>query len=171
MRVERSLKYCPQCGGPLAPARLNDAERLACTAPACGFVFWDNPVPVVAAIVEHDGCIVLANNRDWPEHWFSLITGFLEKNESPEQAVVREVREELGIDSRVESLVGLYAFEKRNQLIIAFHVSGTGEIRLGEELRSYKRVDMDRLKPWETATGYAVRDWLARRRAGRGGSA
>lgn len=156
-------KFCAKCGSGLEPKLLNGAQRLVCIAPGCDYIFWDNPVPVVAAIVEHEGCILLANNKGWPEHWFSIITGFLEKGETPEQAVVREVREELGIDSIVETLVGLYPFEKLNQLIIAYHVSGSGEIRLGDELRSYKRIEKDKLKPWDTATGYAVRDWLARR--------
>lgn len=156
--------FCLHCGSELKPRRMEDgAERLACSAEGCEFVFWDNPVPVVAAIVEHDGSIVLANNRAWPAQWFSLITGFLEKKESPEVAVLREVKEELGLDARVESLVGLYPFEKMNQLIIAYHVSARGEIRLSEELREYKRVPKEQLKAWDTATGYAVRDWLKQR--------
>ena len=72
--MSSAYKFCPACGQPLA-ARAADA-RLAC---ACGFIHWDNPVPVVAAIVEHEGAVILARNRDWPEKMYGLVTGFLEK--------------------------------------------------------------------------------------------
>jgi hypothetical protein len=39
-------------------------ERLACGA-GCGFVHWDNPAPVVAALVEYHGRVVLARNQGW----------------------------------------------------------------------------------------------------------
>ena len=67
---------------------------------------WDNPVPVVAALIEYQGKIVLARNSQWPEGVLSLITGYLERNETPEEAVVREVKEELGLDGRVQELLG-----------------------------------------------------------------
>jgi NADH pyrophosphatase NudC (nudix superfamily) len=47
-----------------------------------------NPVPVVAALIEYQGKIVLARNAQWPEGMFSLVTGYLEKHETPEDAVV-----------------------------------------------------------------------------------
>jgi NAD+ diphosphatase len=154
------LKFCPLCRTELEARSINDAERQVCPADGCGFVFWDNPVPVVAAIVEHEECIVLANNVGWPDHLFGLVTGFLEKNESPAEAVLREVREELGLEGVVESFVGHYPFEAMNQIIMAYHVRGTGEIRLGEELRAIRRIERAKLKPWRFGTGLAVRDWL-----------
>jgi len=39
------------------------ASRMACPDAACGYVHWDNPIPVVAAIVEHEGRVILARNR------------------------------------------------------------------------------------------------------------
>ncbi len=62
---------------------------------------WDNPVPVVAAIVEHEGAVILARDRDWPEKMFRLVTGFLENDETPEQGVAREVKEELADYRRI----------------------------------------------------------------------
>jgi NAD+ diphosphatase len=55
-----------------------------CTPPAAAYVHWDNPAPVVAAIVEMEGAVILARNRAWPESMFGLITGFLEKGETPD---------------------------------------------------------------------------------------
>jgi len=126
-------------------------------------VHWDNTVPVVAAIVEHDGGVILARNKEWPEKMFGLITGFLEKAETPEEAVVREVREELSLDATAVHFVGLYPFERRNELIIAYHVPAKGEVRLNEELADYRRIVPEKLRPWDFGTGLALRDWLARR--------
>ena len=80
---------------------------------------------------------------------------------------MRELHEELGLDGKVSSLVGIYPFEmgQKNELIMAYHVIAQGEIVLGEELESFKRVPIEKLRPWPFATGLAVADWLAKRNA------
>lgn len=156
-------RYCPMCATALAARAMEGRERLACPDATCGWVFWDNPVPVVAAVLEHEGDIILARNALWPEGKFGLITGFLERGESPRDGVVREVREETGLEGEVVALIGTYSFPLKNQVVIAFHVVGRGEVVLNEELVEYRRIRPDRLQPWASATGEAVRDWLARR--------
>lgn len=135
-------------------------NRAACPDSECGFIFYDNPTPVVAALVEHRGQIVLIRNKGWPEAWFGLVSGFLERNESPAEGVLREVKEEIGLDGAIESLIGVYPFFMRNQVIIAYYVRATGEITLGDELADYKIVAPEKLRPWPLGTGEAVRDWL-----------
>lgn len=158
--MSSEFRFCPRCAQPLVAGKHGGAVRLAC---ACGFVHWDNPLPVVAAIVEHEGAVILARNRDWPEKMFGLITGFLEKGETPEAAVAREVREELSLDALATHFVGLYPFERRNELIISYYVPASGTVRLNEELADYRRIAPEKLRPWDFGTGLALRDWLARR--------
>jgi NADH pyrophosphatase NudC (nudix superfamily) len=153
--------FCPKCGAPL-PA--GDTVPKACSTASCGFVFWNNPTPVVAALVERPDGVVLAHNKTWPEGMFGLITGFLEAGESPENAILREIGEELGLAASAPSLIGAYPFEQMNQLIVAYHVrTNTTDIQLGDELDAYKIIPADKLKPWPFGTGLAVRDWLAAR--------
>lgn len=162
-------KFCARCGGGLSPHLDEGRVRQRCEA--CGWIVYGNPTPVVAAIVEHrldasdDGPphVVLARGVGWPEKMFGLITGFLEAGESPEHGVLREVKEELGVEGEVISLVGAYAFEQRNELIVAYHVRAMGEITLSAELEATKRIAVEKLRPWPFGTGHAVRDWLARR--------
>ncbi|WP_228276377.1 NUDIX domain-containing protein [Dechloromonas sp. H13] len=159
-------RYCPQCGAGLVRREAGGLMRPTCPDDVCGFVLWDNPVPVVAALVEYGGRMLLARNVAWPEKAFGLVTGFLERDETPDQAVAREVAEELGLAATAVDLIGLYPFPQKNQLLIAYHVVAAGEIALNEELAEIRLIEPERLKAWDYGTGFAVRDWLAARAAG-----
>ena len=151
------FNFCPRCGAPLAVGR-----RPVCSR-KCGFVHYDNPTPVVAAVVEHDGKVLLARNKAWPETWYALVAGFLERDETPEDAVLREVKEEVGLDAAAPGLIGVYPFARMNQVILAYHVATTGQITLGEELVDYKLVEPAQCGAWRAGTGWALRDWLRAR--------
>ncbi len=161
--MSHSFKFCPCCATPLSARTEGERARLACPDRQCGYVQWENPTPVVAAVVEHEGKIILAQNRAWPQKFFALITGFLEKNERPDEAVLREVHEELGLPAHTPTLIGHYTFERMNQLIIAYHVRAEGVIKLGEELVDYRAIEPAKLRPWPAATGLALRDWMVSR--------
>ncbi|MBI2567018.1 MAG: NUDIX hydrolase [Candidatus Schekmanbacteria bacterium] len=161
-------RFCPSCGKPLANVERTGRTRAVCSDDACGFVHWNNPVPVVAALLEHEGAIILVRARDWPQHWYGLVTGFLEAHEAPDQAIVREIKEQLDVDATVVSLIGVYAFPEMNQAIIAYHARAEGAITLSDELAAYRSVPPDKLRPWAMGTGHAVKDWLAARTAAAG---
>lgn len=157
------FRYCPRCAQALVDQMHGGFVRRVCADAACGYIWWNNPTPVVAAVVEHEGQLILARNKLWPMRFFALITGFLEQNEIPHEAVLREVEEELGLKAHTPSFIGHYGFTRMNQLIIAYHVIGEGEVVLGEELSEYIRVPFDRARYWPAATGLALRDWLRSR--------
>jgi len=158
------MKYCPECAGKLELKRIDGVERKACTSPECSFVRWDNPVPVVAALVQYQGQIVLARNTLWPEGMFSLVTGYLERNETPEEAVVREVKEELGLSSKVQEFIGCYSFTEKNQVILAHWLVATGELKTGNEITEVKLLSREELKLWQfgrlALTSAIVKQWL-----------
>lgn len=156
-----AFNFCPQCARPLNLQMTDGEPRQACPDTSCGFVHWDNPTPVVAAVVEHEGQVILARNRAWPIPFYALITGFLEKTDaSPEEAIVREVKEELDLDGTGAHFIGHYTFARQNQIILAYHVPATGVIRLSEELVDHKRIAPGKARYWPAATGLALRDWL-----------
>ena len=159
------MRYCPACAAPLVPAARGGRERLVCSDGRCGFVHWDNPVPVVAAIAERDGAIIQVRSRGWPAGWYGLITGFLEAGEMPEQAVLREVQEEVGLAATLQDYCGMYPFYEMNQLLIVYHVTvAAGPIRLDEsELDGHREVALGDVQPWPRGTGIALRDWLVER--------
>jgi len=156
-----SYRFCPQCAQPLQAKLDEGISRQACPDAACGFTHWENPTPVVAAVVEHEGHIILARNKAWPVPFYALITGFLEKTDpSPEEAIAREVQEELSLQATGVNFIGHYRFERMNQIILAYHVPATGVIALNEELVDYKRIEPAKARYWPAATGLALRDWL-----------
>ncbi|QEA11561.1 NUDIX domain-containing protein [Comamonas flocculans] len=156
------MRFCPQCAGPLAPiAQLEDSgEKVRLRCAACGWTHWNNPVPVLAAIVQVGDKILLARNAAWPPKMFALITGFMEAGESPEQGIARELKEETNLDALQTRLVGVYEFLRMNQVIIAYHVRAQGEVRLSPELLDYRLMEPRELKCWPAGTGYALADWL-----------
>jgi NAD+ diphosphatase len=154
-----AFTFCPRCATALTRTEESGTPRTGCPAEGC-----DNPTPVVAAIVERGDSVLLVRSHGWPESWFGLVTGFLERGESPTEGILREIEEELGItDAHIVSLVGNYSFTAMNQVILAYHVRVTGEVTLGDELAAYKAVPTAKLRPWPMGTGEAVRDWLAAR--------
>ena len=158
----RLFKFCPRCSAPLIEATVQSELRSVCSR-QCGFIHYDNPTPVVAAVVEHNGMVVLAHNRAWPptmKSFYGLITGFLERAESPSQCAVREVGEELGLHATTATLIGVYPFAQMNQVIIAYHVPADGTITLNEELDDFRHVPLHECKVWPAGTGFALRDWL-----------
>lgn len=159
--MAHEFRYCPSCATPLVRGVHGERERGAC--PACGWVHWDNPTPVVAALIEYEGRVLLARNAAWPEKMFALVTGFLERDEAPRAAVEREVREETNLETLDARLIGVYEFARMNQVIIAYHVVAGGAIRLGEELVDYRLIEPAKLRPWPLGTGLAVADWMRAR--------
>ena len=110
--MQYETRFCTHCATPLAMIvqveDSGDVERLRC--PACGWTHWNNPTPVLAAIVEIDGKVLLARNAAWPSKMFALITGFMEAGESPQSGIAREVKEETNLDVQSSTLVGSYEF-------------------------------------------------------------
>lgn len=155
-------QFCPLCATPLkAVTALEDSgpkERIRC--PACAWTYWNNPTPVLAAVVQYRGQLLLARNAAWSGKMFALITGFMEAGESPEDGISREVKEETNLDCSAVNLLGVYDFQRMNQVIIAYHVVADGEVVLSPELAEYRLYDYDKVKCWPAGTGYALAHWL-----------
>ena len=158
-------RFCLSCGTALAPITVVEdsgpKERLRC--PACGWTHWNNPTPVLAAVIEcsdREGRLLLARNAAWTGRLFGLITGFMEAGETPEQGIAREVAEETSLQVQSLSLIGVYDYQRMNQVIIAYHAVACGEIALSPELAEYRLFTPDKVRCWRAGTGFALADWL-----------
>ena len=155
-------RFCPQCAAPLAAISLQEdggpKERLRC--PECGWTHWNNPTPVLAAVIEYQDKILLARNAAWAGKMYALITGFMEAGESPQEGIRREIKEETSLDTLELNLIGVWDFQRMNQVIIAYHARCEGEVSLSPELLDYKLYAYDEVKCWPAGTGYARAEWL-----------
>jgi NADH pyrophosphatase NudC (nudix superfamily) len=166
MRYE--TRFCTHCATPLELLTSDEdggpKARLRC--PACGWTHWNNPVPVLAAVIEcadRDGQVLLARNAAWPGRLFALITGFMEAGETPEEGIAREIGEETSLQVDALKLIGVYDFQRMNQLIVAYHAVAHGEVTLSPELAEYKLFAPAQVRCWRAGTGYALADWLRSR--------
>jgi NAD+ diphosphatase len=160
--VSADWRFCPQCAGELRLIAQRedsgDKERMRCAA--CGWTHWNNPTPVLAAVVQYQDKILLARNAAWQGKIFALITGFMEAGESPQDGIRREIKEETNLDAASVQLIGVYDFQRMNQVIIAYHARCEGEVLLSPELADYRLFAYEQVRCWPAGTGQALADWL-----------
>lgn len=160
--MSTAYRFCPCCASPLAlHAALEDGgmkERLRCTA--CEFTHWNNPTPVLAAIVQLGDKVLLARNAAWQNRMFALITGFMEAGETPEEGIRREIAEETGLTVTALRLIGVHDFQRMNQVIITYHAHAEGTVVLSPELVEYKLLAPEQVRCWPAGTGLALAAWL-----------
>ena len=102
-----NARFCLQCAGPLTAREVEGRSRLGCSR--CDFVLYANPASAAAGVVlDGAGRVLLVQRAIEPyrEHW-ALPAGYQEADEDPSWTVVREVREETGIEVAVVRLLDL----------------------------------------------------------------
>lgn len=89
------MKFCPSCGS--GKFRYNGERSFSC--PECSFVYYINSATAAVVIIEApDGRIALTRRKNDPKAgYLDLPGGFVDIMESAEEAIIREIREELGI--------------------------------------------------------------------------
>jgi NADH pyrophosphatase NudC (nudix superfamily) len=141
-------RYCLHCGAALEERPIDGLPRPAC--PACHYVHFDNPVAVAGVIVRRGDEVLLVRQPGFP--LFALVAGYLEAFESAEEAAVREVKEETGLDVTVERVLGSYSCRPigKNMVFIVCvaHVTG-GELALSDELVDARWFTLDALPDWQ----------------------
>lgn len=110
--------YCPVCGGVLDATR-GPGGRPEC--PACGYVRYDNPKVATGVVAVRDGRILLVRRNHEPMlgRW-SFPSGFVDAGEVVAEAAAREVREEAGVEVRVDALLGVYSTRGNPVVFIAY---------------------------------------------------
>lgn len=102
----RCYRFCPMCGSEYPPQQQAGTEH---TCPQCQFTLYENQNATASAVVIYDQKLLLVKRaRDPYKGKWDFPGGFVEVNEHPQKAVVREVQEELGVSCHVNKIFGVY---------------------------------------------------------------
>lgn len=127
--------FCGVCGAPTEP--VNAGHQRRCTNPGCGAEHFPRTDPAVIMLVWKDDSCLLARNRSFPiPGMYSTLAGFVEPGESLEEAVAREVLEEVGVlvDPANVSYWASQPWPFPSSLMLGFHARAeTTDIVLDDE--------------------------------------
>ncbi len=118
----RRHRFCANCGASTIVAEAGYSRR----CPRCGATHFPRTDPVVIMTVECEGRLLLGHRTGWPDGRYSVLAGFVAPGESAEEAVVREVREESGIQARDPVFATSQPWPFPSQLMLGFDAQADG---------------------------------------------
>ena len=129
---DRTHRFCGRCGR----ATVHHERDRARQCPGCGLVSYPRVSPAVIVLVSRGDRFLLARNASFPGKRYSIIAGFVEAGETLETAVIREIREEVGIEVRNVAYFGSQPWPFPHSLMVGFTAEhASGEIAIdGEEI-------------------------------------
>ncbi len=110
-------RYCARCGAMTVIAK-GGWQR---NCPECQAQHFPRTDPVTIMLVEHDGRLLLGRQPKFPDRVFSALAGFVEPGENIEEAVAREVMEEVSVAVRAVRYVASQPWPFPSQLMIGCH--------------------------------------------------
>lgn len=113
---QKNHRFCGSCGKPTTHSA--DDHALQCLP--CNINYYPRISPcVIVVVIDGERCL-LGRQASWPEGRFSPLAGFLEAGESAEQALHREVFEEVGVHIENIRYVGSQTWPFPGQLMLGF---------------------------------------------------
>ena len=160
----RTHRFCGRCGTPTEPA----AGERAMRCPACGLLAFPRLAPAIITLVTRDdGRALLARGRGFPIPMWSCLAGFVEPGETLEQAVHREVGEEVGVTLADVRYWGSQPWPFPHSLMIGFRAEWVGGDIVCDESEIvdagwYAPDDLPPVPPGLSIARRMIDDWVAR---------
>ena len=166
MPDDQVFRFCPLCGGPLAPRLIKNGEppRLVCAA--CGFVFYLDPKLAVGTIISDEASrVVLVRRAIEPGYGKWVFPGgYVDRGEEVQAAAVREAREETGLEVRLDRLVNIYSYTGRTPVIVVYSATLVGGLLGCDDEGLEARFFEPAAIPWDElafrSTREALREFL-----------
>ncbi len=157
------MKFCSSCGSEVS-LRIpegDNRERFVCLS--CQTIHYQNPKIVAGSIPEWEGRVLLCRRAIEPRYGlWTLPAGFMENNETTEQAAMRETWEEAGARIQITSLYGIFSIPHISQVYMLYRADLLeGTYQAGEESLECELFDA-RTLPWEQLAFPVVRETLQR---------
>ena len=152
----RNHRYCSRCGAENEDHATDRAKHCQ----SCGLTTYPRLSPSIIVLVRKGVYMLLARNAAWPPTLYSTLAGFVEPGESIEQAVHREVAEEVGIEVANLRYLGSQPWPFPNSLMLGFHADyAGGEIACHDgEIADARWFRYDELP--NVPSGTAISRWL-----------
>lgn len=119
---ERDNRHCGRCGQSMQRRGIDPV--MACDA--CGFSAYPRIAPCAITLVTKGDEVLLARSVEFPDGFFSALAGFVEAGESVEQCLIREVREEVGLEVANPRYVASQPWAFPGQLMLGFFCDYVG---------------------------------------------
>lgn len=159
MNWDKNHQFCGRCGNPTKTMK----DEMAKICPKCGFISFTRLSPAVITAIIREGEILLANHVRTPGNMYGLISGFLEAGETLEEAVEREIMEEVSLKVHNIEYFGSQPWPFPNSFMIGFTAEyESGEINVDEnELIDAAWFDADHLPdiPSKMSISRELIDW------------
>ena len=112
MTPDSFVKYCPVCGQPASRKRVHGRDRPVC--PSCGYIHFQEPKVAAGILVLQDDRVLLVRRSMQPQRgMWTLPAGFVDADEDPAGAAIREVLEETGLVVEIEGLLDVMRRRRR----------------------------------------------------------
>jgi ADP-ribose pyrophosphatase YjhB (NUDIX family)/ribosomal protein S18 acetylase RimI-like enzyme len=149
-----------------------ESGRSRPVCPACHYVAYQNPVPGVGVLCEVESGLVLVRRAKPPHQGkWTLPSGYIEADESAEQAALRECKEETGLDVELVDLFGVGSFPEGSLSsgIVVFYRTRPvgGELRAGDDAAEVRVFGLGEIPeiPFRTHREVVAR-WIEAQRTG-----
>ncbi len=165
---DRTHQYCGRCGI-LMDARPTERAK---ECPQCGLLHFPRLAPAIIVLIERGDQVLLARSRRFGTGMYSVLAGFVEPGESLEEAVAREVREEVGLRVKDITYFGSQPWPFPHSLMIGFTANyASGEIVVDDsELEDAGWFTIENLPPVPGKISIARKliDWFIAKQSGDG---
>ncbi len=158
-------RFCGRCGSETEPVSGEMAKR----CPVCGMVYYPRLSPAIIVLVRNGERLLLARSNGFPAGLYSVLAGFVEPGESIEEAVKREVREEVGIEVRNLRYFSSQPWPFPNSLMIGFTAEyAAGELQIDpreiEDAGWYEVGELPTLPPRFSIARTMIEEFIAQAR-------
>jgi NAD+ diphosphatase len=142
-------------------------DERARRCPTCGLLAFPRLAPAVITLIERDGEALLARNRTFPVPMYSCIAGFVEPGETMEEAVHREVHEEVGVSVKDVRYIASQPWPFPHSLMIGFEATWAGgDIVIDEkeiaDAQWFRADDLPMIPPGMSIARMLIDRWLDR---------
>ena len=159
---ERDHRFCGRCGQPM---RADQRER-AMRCDPCGTINYPRIAPCVIVLVTRGEELLLARNANFPGPMYSTLAGFIEAGETAEETLVREVKEEVGVDIHNLQYFRSQSWPFPNQLMLGFFADyAGGDIVCDQEeivdAQWFHYRDLPMVPPPSSVSGQLIQHYIA----------